>query len=131
MKSVHRMILTLTAVAFALTGAGLSSAHAQNVSASGGVSGGNTISAVVPGAGQIYALLDEIEALADELETCGSAGQLHDGSGGCRGGRPPVVEFSTNRVEVEYHIENENRPPPSWEYITRGNNTSDHIVVTR
>lgn len=73
-------------------------AYAQALSAQGVATGGNKVSAIVPQAGRIYTIVDELTALDDAIINCAEQGMFVANAanptvGDCRKGVPPEVIF--------------------------------------
>lgn len=92
--------------AWALTAALLlpQGAFAQALSAKGIGAGGNVVRAVVPEAGNIFTVIDQIQDLQQELVDCARQGLFFNGTT-CRSANPPQVVFRRTSAETYVDVE--------------------------
>lgn len=106
-----------------------SGATAQSRSAAGSLTGGTVISSTVPEAGDIFRLHDEIEQLLNSVTGCAGDNMFPDGSGGCRGSKAPLVDFSVkDQVKVQNPYPYQDLEPSK--YSLKGKTVDDYVVVT-
>lgn len=76
----------------------ISDAQAQAMSARGIATGGDTVAAIVPEAGNLFQTIDVVQDLQDAIVACARDGRFvadaDNLAAGCRQGVPPVVDFT-------------------------------------
>lgn len=87
----------------------ISGAHAQAMSSRGVSTGGDTVSAIVPEAGNLFQTIDIVEGLQDAIVACALDGRFVADAGnlaaGCRQGVPPEVEFVRSGGDTYVDVE--------------------------
>jgi hypothetical protein len=86
-----------------------SDAHAQAKSARGIATGGDTVAAIVPEAGDLFQKIDIVQDLQDAIVECARSGRFvadaDNLAAGCRQGVPPEVEFVRSGGDTYVDVE--------------------------
>lgn len=83
-----------------------STTAAQSLSASGVATGGDTVRAIVPDAGDIFSSIEEIGTMDENMRQCAEDGLFYDpDTEECRQGVPPRVTFYPSSGDTFVNVE--------------------------